>query len=86
MTTDERGGKPSASALNRLDNCPASWNLSKGIAEPPAGPEAESGRRIHKWLETGDNEDWLAMSDEEQEIAERCDDQIKQLAGEFIYL
>ncbi len=84
MTTDERGGKPSASALNRLANCPASWNLSKGMPDEPSGPEAESGRRIHKWLETGDNDDWLAMSDEEQEVAERCEQQAHQLVAEFL--
>ncbi len=82
--TDERGGKPSASALNRLANCPASWSLCAGIPEPPAGPEAESGRRVHKWLETGDESDWLKLTDEEQEVAERCEQQAHQIVAEFL--
>ncbi len=73
---NERFGVPSCSALDRLEKCPGSFHLSKVAEEqnavPPAGPEAESGNRIHRWLETGTDEDWSAMSLAEQDTAERC--------------
>ncbi len=81
---DERRGVPSCSALERLDECPASWHASAGIIEPPAEPnsDTESGNRIHKWLETGAQEDWDAMSYDEQDTAERCEQQAAALVRE----
>lgn len=73
---NERFGVPSCSALDRLEKCPGSWSLSleaerQGLV-PPTGPEAESGNRIHRWLETGADEDWNALTLAEQDTAERC--------------
>lgn len=81
--TDERKGLPSASSLKRLTNCPASWNLSRGIPPEPAGPDAESGTRIHKWLEMPADDTWQALTDDEQDVAERCMAQHAMLHTEF---
>jgi len=64
---------PSASAMHRLANCPASLALSKaaraaGMA-PPAGPEATAGTRIHKASETANLE---GLSDEECSMTSMC--------------
>ena len=77
----------SCSALYRLDNCPASWLLSKRAEElgivPPAGPEADSGTRIHRALETGHESDWDALSPEEGDLAERCQEQAQRVYFEW---
>ncbi len=51
---DERMGLPSASAMDRLVNCPASWLLSKHAPPPASTKYAEAGTRIHEALEKGD--------------------------------
>ena len=77
----------SCSALYRLDNCPASWHLSKRAEElgivPPAGDDATSGTRIHKALETGSDADWGALSPAEGDLAERCHEQALQVYAEW---
>lgn len=75
--TDPRRGLPSCSALERLSRCPASFQLGKqaeaaGLV-PPADESADSGTRIHRWLETGEEADWDALSHDEQETAARCE-------------
>ena len=53
MNTDTRRGLPSASAMDRLEACPASFHASKDLPDS-SSEDAESGTRIHKALETGD--------------------------------
>lgn len=84
---NERFGVPSCSALDRLAKCPGSWQLSleaerQGLV-PPAGPEADSGNRIHRWLETGDDADWQALTLAEQDTAERCMRQRDEVVREW---
>lgn len=67
--SDERHGVPSCSILGRLEACPASWHLSRGL-QSTAGPDAESGTRIHRWLETAGSEPDLDA--DEQGTAHRC--------------
>lgn len=77
MNTDPRRGLPSCSALYRLRNCPASHRLGKDAEAaglvPPAGPEADSGTRIHRYLETETDSDFEALSHDERETAEICE-------------
>ena len=91
--SDERRGVPSASALGRLDpedGCPASFLLGqeaerRGMAPEPAA-DGQSGTRVHKWLETETDEDWRALDADEQETALMCQEQVEQLADEFVDL
>lgn len=81
--TDGRHGVPSASAFYRIANCPGSFQLGKaaeaqGLVPPPA-EECGSGTRIHRWLETQADEDWQALSHQEQQTAARCDEQMRSL-------
>lgn len=49
-STDERGGKPSASAMTRIFNCPASFRLN--AAEMPETSEAaQEGTMLHRYME-----------------------------------
>jgi hypothetical protein len=68
---DPRRGVPSASGLARLEQCPGSWRMSQGYPDI-ADPDAESGTRIHRALETND---YSALSLAEREQAERCANQ-----------
>ena len=65
---DPRMGVPSASSMARLMACPGSWWLSKDFPNT-SGEDAESGTRIHKWLETDTHADWIALSIAEQDTA-----------------
>ena len=65
---DPRMGVPSASSMARLMACPGSWWLSKDLPNT-SGEDAESGTRIHKWLETDSHADWIALSIAEQDTA-----------------
>jgi hypothetical protein len=74
---DIRAGLPSASILGRLSNCPASWHLGwlatkQGIGSNHSSFAADSGHRIHKWLETSDEIDWQALTEDEQITARAC--------------
>lgn len=75
-TYDERRGLPSCSALYRLENCPASFHLGKLAAAagvvPASGPEADSGTRIHKFLETDSDDDFERLTSDERETASIC--------------
>ena len=79
----------SCSALYRLDNCPASWHLSKRAKElgivPPAGEDAHSGTRIHRALETGSDADWNALSPAETDLAERCQEQALSVLSDWLF-
>ncbi len=65
---DERQGYPSASEIERLQSCPASFLRSKN--QPDKSSEvAQSGTRIHSAIETGDTSQ-LNINEEKQ--AEKC--------------
>lgn len=81
---DTREGLPSASLLERLWLCPGSWNMGRGLPElttPETRAWAESGNRIHLWLEAPDAID-LAAHPEELEVAERCLEQQSELLAQ----
>lgn len=61
-TSDPRRGVPSCSTLHRLEKCPASWSLEKGMPDT-AGADAESGTRIHEWV-AGFRQDGLSPDEE----------------------
>jgi hypothetical protein len=90
MTTesDPRRGLPSASSLHRLVNCPGSFRaakeaIAKGMTPPDDSDDAASGTRIHKWLETESDEDWAALSYDEQRTATLCQSQARWLLADF---
>lgn len=80
---DPRRGVPSCSAFARLEACPRSFTLSIGQPETSSA-DADSGTRIHKWLETQDDADWQALSDAEQETAERCYEQREAMVRDWM--
>lgn len=76
--SDERGGLPSASSAERYAQCPGSFLLEQQASEPPTSPDADTGNRIHAWL-AGEAVD---LSDDERELAVRCDQQALALIAE----
>ena len=90
MTTepDPRRGLPSASSLHRLVNCPGSYRaerdaIARGMTPPDDSDDAASGTRIHKWLETESDEDWAALSYDEQRTATLCMHQAGNVLADF---
>jgi hypothetical protein len=90
MTTesDPRQGLPSASSLHRLVNCPGSFRAAKqaiaaGMTPPDDSDDAASGTRIHRWLETESEQDWAALSYDEQRTATLCQGQAQWLIADF---
>ena len=79
MSNDPRKGLPSASSLERLDNCPGSWLASKDLPEE-SSDVAESGTRIHKALETGD---MTGLSADEEQTAEMCRAQADKVLADW---
>lgn len=77
---DERADLPSASAMPRYAECPGSYLLSKGVTEVQTAEMrawAESGERIHAWLE---DPSFIVLDDpQELEVAELCNDQRERL-------
>ncbi len=65
---DERGGKPSASGMERLILCPGSWQLEQAAGDEPESKDAAFGTRMHKYMEDGT----LPENDEEREAVEWC--------------
>jgi hypothetical protein len=85
---DPRQGLPSASGLHRLVNCPGSFRAAKeaiaaGMAPPDDSEDAASGTRIHRWLETETDEDWAALSYDEQRTATLCQSQASRIIADF---
>ena len=78
MSTDERGGLPSASSFERLSACPGSFWWAKQAPEPEESEDAASGTRIHAYLAGEITADKL--SEEEMHTATACD----SLACEFL--
>jgi hypothetical protein len=90
MTTesDPRRGLPSASSLHRLVNCPGSFRAAKdaiasGTTPPDDSDAAASGTRIHRWLETESDDDWAALSYDEQRTANLCMNQAGNVLADF---
>ena len=65
---DVRGGKPSASGMQRLALCPGSWQAEAKC--PPSEDTADStmGTRLHKCMETGE----MPEDAEERDACEWC--------------
>lgn len=84
---DPRRGVPSCSALERLDACPASWQIGRAAEMqglvPGSGDDAESGTRIHRWLESREDADWERLSHDERETAARCQEQTDAVMAEW---
>lgn len=76
MKTDPRFGAPSASSFSRFSACSASFRRGREAQErgfaPPAGEDASSGTKIHKWLETLKDEDAECLSVDEKRVADLC--------------
>lgn len=83
-TYDERHGVPSASAMERLVNCPPSHELAKLLPperEDEVGEDAKSGTRIHAALS---NDLPLAeLNAAEAETYSMCGEQAQRLIAEF---
>jgi hypothetical protein len=85
MTTlDPRRGVPSCSSLARLDACPASWHLSKGLPDV-VGEAAESGTRIHLALEQLGrfSEYTVELTEDEKNTVEMCWSQARKIMREY---
>jgi len=80
---DERKSLPSASSVERYAACPGSWELSKKVKERAATASqlewAESGNRIHAWLE---NPAIMQLPPAEQEVADACLREVGKLMDE----
>lgn len=78
---DVRGGKPSASSIFRLMECPGSWQAEQ-LAGPEVGPNpaAEMGTRLHKHMEEGT----FPEDPEEREAVEWCREAEAELVARFI--
>lgn len=71
-TTDERLGLPSASAMPRVEACPASFSLARGITPVRTRQMVEwgeSGDRIHLWLQVPG---FIDLESGELDVAEQC--------------
>lgn len=73
MNQDPRRGVPSASAMHRLHNCPASFEMERHAPPEQETEDAASGTRIHAFLAGLAGEETLSAA--EQETAEMCENQ-----------
>ena len=76
---DVRGGKPSASGMQRLALCPGSWLAELGLPEV-VSVAAEMGTRLHKHLELGS----LPEDEQEAEAVGWCREMEAQLAQKYV--
>jgi hypothetical protein len=67
--SDERKGCPSASAFERLLDCPGSFTLNKEAPEQPSSPAAARGTRVHAGC-SGDVGIATLPRDEQQTVTE----------------
>lgn len=77
--SDERQGLPSASAVERYEACPGSWNLSQGEEAIRTADEvewADTGDRIHAWLE---QPDFVDLPPADLESAQNCRAQAERI-------
>jgi len=81
MNTDPRHGLPSASAFERLVECPPSHAMSLGIADTESAAAA-SGTRIHAVL--AGEADISTLSSDEEQTHDMCRHQAEALIAEHI--
>ena len=68
---DPRKGRPSASSMDRLSACSASWNLEKLAPSEPENEDATSGTRIHAAL--ANLLPWDALTVAERDTMDMCE-------------
>lgn len=78
-TVDERGGWTSASSAEADWLCPGRHLAQRGLAEESKSEDAESGTRIHSWLEGKS----VVLTADEQETAEACHEIEVELVSRF---
>jgi len=81
MNTDPRHGLPSASAFERLVECPPSHQMALGI-EDTESAAAASGTRIHAVL--AGEADISTLSSDEEQTHDMCKHQAESLVAEYI--
>ena len=79
--SDERRGVPSASGMDRLMNCPASFEMERLAPYDEGNEDAASGTRIHAVLAGFAGEDTLSAA--EQETCEMCEAQAHAVIAEW---
>lgn len=77
---DGRGGRPSASGLERLRLCPGSWRAELLCPEEAEGADAATGTRLHKHMEDGT----LPEDAAEAEAVQWCQESVRNLAGGYL--
>lgn len=82
MTSDPRLGLPSASGMDRLHNCPASFIMEKAHGQEEETEDAASGTRIHAVLAGLASESTLSAA--EVETAEMCNMQKDSIVQEWL--
>lgn len=78
---DERRGVPSASGMDRLMNCPASFKMERLAPRDEGNEDAASGTRIHAVL--AGFADWDTLTAAEQETCEMCEAQAHRVIAEW---
>ena len=81
--SDERKDLPSASSCERLCLCPGSWNLEHMCTPESKTPDAITGTLIHEAL-CGDMTAFLALSDEDKEMAIKCENLAARIASDHL--
>jgi hypothetical protein len=81
---DERRGAPSASGMDRLCNCPASFAMERENGVDMESDDAASGTRIHNALAGLLPYEDLTLP--EQETHDMCAEQAERLISEFIQI
>ena len=79
VAEDPRGGKPSASGMQRIALCPGSWLAERAYPEE-SSEAAEAGTRLHKHMELGT----LPEDPEEAEAVEWCRTQERLLLEKYV--
>ena len=80
-TPDQRRGVPSASGMDRVVNCPASWHMEQFAPQEQENPDATSGTRIHDALAGFLDIDSLTGA--EQETFSMCHEQAQSVIAEW---
>ena len=78
---DQRRGVPSASGMDRVVNCPASWHMEKFAPKEQENPDATSGTRIHDALAGFVRIDSLTGA--EQETFSMCYEQAQSVIADW---
>lgn len=80
LSQDERANLPSASSAHRYAQCPGSYMLEQTVPVPPTSADATLGNRVHAILA---GEPVADVTDEERELAGRCDQELSALLNEW---